>query len=963
MRHRSIMTLLSLALLICAATLARSQEAAGEGSTAGPSRMLGNPSNVDVDWDIILTLRSVRQSIELERYDRALSDLRILAQRVSRETLVLVEPADAASIYGAALFRPALEVIEELLLSLPAQVTRNLAISQESALQDALASSSDPIALESVVKRNPLAESSPSVLEKAALFHYETGDMHRAARVFRILMRRYPNHFGRRHYLFAFMADVYYRVGDYPALKYHLLPAVEKSYRDARIEIAGLGTIKLLDFVSERTLNVGQRDGTFGTPSKWSLPEGQRMSISSDLEFSSLGGATLTPLGGGIHTTGPKDTLHSVTMEHYRDEKYVQIVAGANPDAIRALGGGEAPSEADEPEPEQPEAIEEIPPELRGLPREILDRMLQDFARVRQMQNSARNRTPIIQRNNPQPSPLYRKTLPEGIELQLPEVFLGFGEENFDPDSCVLWSVGLKELASLLSSVRMEQREMYDPNYGIIRMNGYGYNQTNYNFAGVFPLFDEKSVFIPVPGGGFKVDLRSGKVETPMLPIMNGREWGDPNSPQGTAMTQYVRDPNFPVGACLDEGNLYANLYLRSRNYNIYGGGTTMSNLIGFDTSRDGAIVFDNLFVDVFTDLRESNSLFRDPRFQSIYGFNPLIYGNGVYVTSVGMGNERPVSVCKMDKTEIGEDCLKWITTVSSSFSRSSPWRPSNESPRIPDPPVQYEGLILVSSNAGSIAGVDIDTGDVAWVTLYHLPKTQQTQDLWRYNAPKTYYFDSVSQVEIGEFCVAPRDSDRIFFFEAGTGRLLHFYPPTRFEDSLPAEYDHFLGASNQKAYISSGTTIEQIDVRFENVLDESTTIELDRFKTAGNFSITGRGLFTPDYMYLPCTYGVLKIRRGKMFGIEEPTLIRLPHTSRDSAQIQADRMSSSPGSARSDFFENIFYLPEDSESTDTSQERQIDGYRYRSYRVPGNLSITNLGDGRKVLIVADSRVTAYLVE
>jgi len=176
---------------------------------------------------------------------------------------------------------------------------------------------------------------------------------------------------------------------------------------------------------------------------------------------------------------------------------------------------------------------------------------------------------------------------------------------------------------------------------------------------------------------------------------------------------------------------------------------------------------------------------------------------------------------------------------------------------------VVSRGKVIVSTNGGVAASFSAFTGDLEWIYRYPLapaPKNPTARPAlggitWEPLPPVVWYgMHPADKKPCHALVLAPGDSDYIFGFDMSARRLLWQWERTN--------HTYMIGPRGEDVFVCGGTSLESSNfvVRQHRIPDGLIKWEAP----LGSNQPVGRGIATPDRLYIPCASKILEVVSGK---------------------------------------------------------------------------------------------------
>ncbi len=177
---------------------------------------------------------------------------------------------------------------------------------------------------------------------------------------------------------------------------------------------------------------------------------------------------------------------------------------------------------------------------------------------------------------------------------------------------------------------------------------------------------------------------------------------------------------------------------------------------------------------------------------------------------------------------------------------------------------VVSRGKVIVCTNGGVAASFSAFTGDLEWIYRYPLapaPKNPTARPnlggiTWEPLPPVVWYgVHPADKKPCHALVLAPGDSEFIFGFDMSARRLLWRWERTR--------HTYMIGPRGEDVFVCGGTSLESSNyvVRQHRIPDG--LIKWEAPLGEGN-QPSGKGVATPDRLYVPCTTKILEVVSGK---------------------------------------------------------------------------------------------------
>jgi hypothetical protein len=279
----------------------------------------------------------------------------------------------------------------------------------------------------------------------------------------------------------------------------------------------------------------------------------------------------------------------------------------------------------------------------------------------------------------------------------------------------------------------------------------------------------------------------------------------------------------------------------------------------GWNLSDDASVLM-TLPNERVESTEEYNSFLRHVVFRGA----PLIRGNRLYIAGVMTErNSFETWLFCFDVTPKGDSAagggkLMWRAHLgSNSFPQQGRgWgRVTNVEPPEVSSPAESGGMVFVTSHAGFTAGVEAESGEVAWVSRYGRTDRQLG---WFNNAPV---------VAAGLVVTAPYDHDLSLVLDTVRGTLWMEYPIRRM--GFSGEYEHVLGAVDGHLIIQGRTRLHCIGLPRFRPGGVRHTDYGDLVYQSTEFSSPpgGRGVIAGDRILIPyeSSIAIYDVRTGKL--------------------------------------------------------------------------------------------------
>jgi len=357
----------------------------------------------------------------------------------------------------------------------------------------------------------------------------------------------------------------------------------------------------------------------------------------------------------------------------------------------------------------------------------------------------------------------------------------------------------------------------------------------------VYPVFYNDLLFVNDSSRLFALAINGGKIK-----------WREPDE-------DAPKIDGLPLGSYISEGKLFAVL----RNTNAYtavrftGRGAarqsvqSVNELYCFDAENFG----NNPPLWKTSSLRETTTL-GQTSFTSI----PFVDGSRVYVPGVDVTDQDQNYNVTCFSTD-GE--FLWQTKFC-----ATKWTGQGNLLRAASM-IVTRGKVIVSTNVGVAASMSAFTGELEWVYKYPLSSITDTAGqmvrtapiTWQPTPPIVWYGTHPADGKPCEALVlAPGDSDFILGFDMEARRLLW-----RWERS---SHTYVIGPRGEDIFVYGGASLESSDpvVRQHRIPDGLIRWEAPIPTKAFNGAdlVFGKGVATPNALYIPCSKQLIEIVDGK---------------------------------------------------------------------------------------------------
>lgn len=244
---------------------------------------------------------------------------------------------------------------------------------------------------------------------------------------------------------------------------------------------------------------------------------------------------------------------------------------------------------------------------------------------------------------------------------------------------------------------------------------------------------------------------------------------------------------------------------------------------------------------------------------------NVLVADGSVYVAAHGgkSGQIDDAYLLCLDETD---GHCRWATYIASgpsmgaAFSEDSPFPLETIAPQFS----LAAGRLIVSTNLGVIAALDIADGSVAWMTLYERPATQAST-AWQFR--RRVDLSSLSKGWIGsppiitgdQAYVLPADGVAILTLNTETGAVSKTLPRKAVDGA-----DILLAVDGGKMVLASDRSAWCIDANTLNATAANLTDATLWNMRFGNAALRGLPFLTNDALYIPTDQRIFVVSRAK---------------------------------------------------------------------------------------------------
>jgi cellulose synthase operon protein C len=315
------------------------------------------------------------------------------------------------------------------------------------------------------------------------------------------------------------------------------------------------------------------------------------------------------------------------------------------------------------------------------------------------------------------------------------------------------------------------------------------------------------------------------------------------HDPDGAAVVQVARHhssiPRFTLTAV--GHRIYARMGMSST---LYMGGRRSgfvadpgtSSIVALDWDTQGKLLWEVRSTTLELPHRQAGGRMQTVNFEG----TPVADARNVYVAVTDHNQQTMVYVACLD-AETGSK--RWIRYLGTAPAEPNQFQGGFNMPMIAAPsPGDYRHRLLTlegstlyyQTNLGALIALDAETGSTQWIATYPRQEPNRFgQDSERDLNPAV--------VDEGRVLVAPGDSDSIFAFDSGSGRLLWKTEPIADDVKL----SHVLGVAKGRLIVT-GDRVLLFDVRdgkLAGVWPDSANKSLEGY---------GRGLLAGDLIYWP---------------------------------------------------------------------------------------------------------------